>query len=563
MTAIDKILEQIETIDVNSINCDESVKLKLILLINAVEALAQENRKLRDEIDYLKTLYKHGSNNKEDENQESGSKPQDNDKKKNPRPPLEPRSSSASTDSTTPQRRTRSQLTITRTEPRLVNRATLPHDAVHKGWRDVTIQELILQPDIIRFRLERFYSPSTGKLYEAELPPGFQGWEYGPVLRSYILDQYFRNRIPEDKQLQNLNGLGFQISAGEISRILTEKHETFHQEKQAILEAGLSSTNYQHCDHTGAWVNGEKQYHTVLCNEYYSFFSTHPSKERLAVIDVLTGNLKLDYIIDSNTIGYLKKTRIPKKYINVLKRHLSSQSFTAEKLETFLDECFRKLPKRYRDVIFEAAAVAFYQSLDPALQIPILISDDAKEFYHLTAMQALCWIHVARHFDKLQPILAVHQNKLDQFYSQLWEFYQKLKQYKSDPVLALKQSLEDEFDCIFAPTTGYDELDKKIALTAANKAKLLLVLEHPEIPLHNNPAELAVRELVIKRKVSIGTRSLKGTRAWETFMTISDTCRKQKISFFHYIKDRLTQAQQLPSLAELIQQTSRLARAPT
>lgn len=178
-------------------------------------------------------------------------------------------------------------------------------------------------------------------------------------------------------------------------------------------------------------------------------------------------------------------------------------------------------------------------------------------------MQALCWIHVSRHFDKLQPILAVHQNKLDQFYSQLWEFYQKLKQYKNDPVPALKQLLEDEFDCIFAPTTGYDELDKRIAQTATNKAKLLLVLEHPEIPLHNNPAELAVRELVIKRKVSIGTRSLKGTRAWETLMTISDTCRKQKISFFHYIKDRLTQAQQFPSLAELIEKKSQLARSPT
>ena len=561
MTAVDKILEAVESIDINSIDCEESVKLKLMLLVNAVEALAQEIGKQRDEINYLKTRYKHGSKNKDDDKQKPESKPQGNDKKRNPRPSLEARSSSESTDSTTGQRRTRCELSITHTEPRFVSRTTLPHDAVHKGWREVTIQELILKPNIIRFRLERFYSRSMGKLYEAELPSGFQGWEYGPVLRSYILDQYFRNRIPQNKLFQHLNGLGLQISTGGISRILTEKHDTFHQEKQAIFEAGLSSTSYQHCDHTGAWVNGEKQYHTVLCNEYYSFFSTHPSKERLAVIDVLTGNLRLDYIINSNTIGYLTKTRIPKKYINVLKFHISSRPFTAQKFETILNQYFRKLPKRYRALIFEAAAVAFYQSLDPAVQIPILISDDAKEFYHLTAMQALCWIHVARHFDKLQPILAIHQNKLDQFYSQLWQFYQKLKHYKKDPGPEMKQALEDEFDCIFAAKTGYDELDKHIALTATNKNKLLLVLEHPEIPLHNNPAELAVRELVIKRKISIGTRSLKGTRAWETFMTISDTCRKQKISFFHYIKDRMTQAQQLPSLAELIRKKNPLAPA--
>ena len=562
MTALDKILEAIVTIDPNSTEYDESVKLKLNLLINAVEALAQDNQKLRDEIDYLKKLYKHQSKKDEDNNEKSESESKDNDKKKKSRPPLEPRSSSPATSSTNPKKRTRSDLTPTRTTPQYVDRTTLPDDAVHKGWRDVTIQELILQPDIIRFRLERFYSPTTRKLYEAELPPGFQGWGYGPVLRTYILDQYFRNRIPENKQLQHLNGLGFQISAGEISRILTEKHETFHQEKHAIFKAGISSTSYQHCDHTGAWVNGEKQYHTVLCNDYYSAFFTHPAKERMAVIDVFTGNLTIEYIINSNTIDYLKNTQCPQKYIKGLKKNLSEKRFTSEELTKFLLELFRKLPDRYRDLIFEAAAVAFYQSLDSNLQIPILISDDAKEFYHLTAMQALCWIHTARHFDKLQPVLAINQNKLDQFYTQLWQFYQKLKQYKNAPNPALKQALEDEFDRIFSPTTDYDELDKKIALTAANKAKLLLVLEHPEIPLHNNPAELAVRELVIKRKVSIGTRSLKGTRAWETFMTISDTCRKQKISFFHYIKDRLTQTQQIPSLSELIQKKSRLARAP-
>ena len=52
-------------------------------------------------------------------------------------------------------------------------------------------------------------------------------------------------------------------------------------------------------------------------------------------------------------------------------------------------------------------------------------------------------------------------------------------------------------------------------------------------------------------------------RSLRSAMKKADTCRKQKISFFHYIKDRLTQTQQLPSLAELIQKKSRLARAPT
>jgi hypothetical protein len=38
--------------------------------------------------------------------------------------------------------------------------------------------------------------------------------------------------------------------------------------------------------------------------------------------------------------------------------------------------------------------------------------------------------------------------------------------------------------------TGYDELDQRIARTKADKTYLLMALEHPEVPLHNNPAEL-------------------------------------------------------------------------
>jgi len=43
----------------------------------------------------------------------------------------------------------------------------------------------------------------------------------------------------------------------------------------------------------------------------------------------------------------------------------------------------------------------------------------------------------------------------------------------------------------------------------------LLALKFPEIPLHNNPAELALIEGVVKRKISNGTRSDDGKAAWE------------------------------------------------
>jgi len=73
--------------------------------------------------------------------------------------------------------------------------------------------------------------------------------------------------------------------------------------------------------------------------------------------------------------------------------------------------------------------------------------------------------------------------------------------------------LSGAFDELFSTVTGYAALDQRIAKTKANKGSLLMVLRHPEIPLHNNPAELGARGRVRKRVVSYGPRSVKGAQA--------------------------------------------------
>ncbi|MBU0493610.1 MAG: hypothetical protein KKB13_17330, partial [Chloroflexi bacterium] len=75
-----------------------------------------------------------------------------------------------------------------------------------------------------------------------------------------------------------------------------------------------------------------------------------------------------------------------------------------------------------------------------------------------------------------------------------------------------------------------------------------------EIPLHNNPAELGARTRVRKRKVSCGTRTDDGSKAWDTFMTLAATAQKLGVSFHQYVYDRMSQACALPSLADLIVQ---------
>jgi len=190
--------------------------------------------------------------------------------------------------------------------------------------------------------------------------------------------------------------------------------------------------------------------------------------------------------------------------------------------------------------------------LDDETLEKILLSDDARQYLGIAIWHALCWVHEIRLYKKLNPVIDYHRFLLEKFISNLWDYYDKLSEYKDKPDEKVKEELEKEFDKLFSKKTGYDELDKRIALTKEKKDELLLVLKYPEIPLHNNPAELALREGVVKRKISNGTRSDDGKAAWENMMSIMDTCRKHGISLYDYIKDIFSGKREMTRLSTLI-----------
>jgi hypothetical protein len=186
--------------------------------------------------------------------------------------------------------------------------------------------------------------------------------------------------------------------------------------------------------------------------------------------------------------------------------------------------------------------------------VRLLLCDDAPQFQCLTDDLALCWVHDGRHYKKLEPVVALHHAELAAFLKRYWAFYDELLAYRARPSPAERNRLDSTFDQLFATVTGYQALNERIAKTRANKAALLLVLEHPEIPLHNNASELGARRRVRKRDISFGPRTDAGTRAWDTFMTIAATAQKLGVSFYHYILDRVSEAGQMPDLADLIDQ---------
>ena len=84
------------------------------------------------------------------------------------------------------------------------------------------------------------------------------------------------------------------------------------------------------------------------------------------------------------------------------------------------------------------------------------------------------------------------------------------------------------------------------------------MLEYPNLPLHNNDAELGARVQARARDVSFQTRSTAGTKIKDTFMTINQTAKKLGVSFYEYVLDRVSGAFKLPSLADLITQKARV-----
>ena len=101
-------------------------------------------------------------------------------------------------------------------------------------------------------------------------------------------------------------------------------------------------------------------------------------------------------------------------------------------------------------------------------------------------------------------------------------------------------------------------LDEAVARTHANKDELLRVLDRPDIPLHTNGSENAVRSFVTKRKISGETRSAAGKQARDTFLSLLKTCSKLAISFWDYLGARLKipDADRVPWLPDLIRQNA-------
>jgi transposase IS66 family protein len=534
------------TADIDSITDKKAVSI-IKVLVNLVEilvdenaALREDNQKLRNEVNRLK-----GEQGKPDIRGQSKGGGNGNNTNHSSEKERQKRGKGKNTGKTTKKVRIDRRITVD------LDKTQLPDDAEFKGFEIRVIQDLKVITDNIEFKLETYYSSSLKKTFIAPLPIEYRNGEFGPGVKALVITLYRDSGMTVRAIERFLKTFGLQVSHGKISSWLTQDNDIFHAEKEDIVEAGRKSTVYQQMDDTGSRVKGKNHYTHVLCNDFFTAYFTRPKKDRLTLLELLCRD-QLKFMFNQEAYELMAEFGLATKWLNQIKPMLQTRLFTRHEMDDLLVTLFPN-PKKHsttRRIVLESAALAYYQQSEYVIQY--LMSDDAPQFNKLALYHASCWVHEGRHYKKLIPFLDINSAILKEFIGKFWDYYRELLAYKESPSEAMAKKLSMQFDSLFETTTGYEALDKRIAMTRAKKGALLLVLDHPFLPLHNNASELGTRVQARIRDVNFQTISENGTKSKDTFATIVQTARKMGVNVYQYVYDRVTKRFEMPSLAELI-----------
>ena len=438
-----------------------------------------------------------------------------------------------------------SDLAIHRDVPLVI--ADLPEGTTIAGYRDFVVQDLKVEPHNTRFR-RTIYRLPDGSTQVAELPPEVQG-HFGLGLKQFMLYQVHHGQVSQARLLEQLREYGIDISAGQVNHILLEGHDALHAEKDALLPTAREISHVLHVDDTSARHDGKNAVCTHFGNEFFASFHSTDSKSRLNFLRLLC-QPEERYSINDEMRTCLEFMESPQK---LQKRFATVPDRTISGRKAFEKQLTRWGIKQeaHRTAVREAALYGtlltetWYENLS-------LVSDDAPQFKLFGFVHGLCWVHAERKVSRLIPLTPQQVQAVEQVRDQIWDFYQRLKEYRESPDESRKATLRAEFDQLVQQNTEYPSLNDALRLLDAKREGLLAVLEHPHLPLHNNLSERDIREYARLRKVSGGTRSELGKRCRDTFLSLKKTCRKLGVSFWQFLHDRLSGEAAISPLPDLM-----------
>jgi hypothetical protein len=513
-------------------------------LLGAYEQKVQENENLKNEVSDLKDRLR-----KLIGEQEAPKFKAQKDKKDlhHPRPPKKDHKKNWKKNSKN------LKIKIDREEKCSVDRQEIPGDAEYKGTREVIVQNVVLKTDNVKFNIERWYSPSQKKYFEGKLPPGFQGSQFGPDLRSLIVMLYVGLRSTENKIEQFLKDLGINISAGEISRILTNVPSKLSEEMYRAKASATKVHPYLHIDATGMRVGPISCYNLCHGNDFFSFHTTVKDRGRLEAIKSLIMTKDPIYILDGGAFDWIKSRNILSgQKIKKLKEKISNNHLSSSDIEQLVVNLGLE-DKKGSNVVKTGAILSSLQTTYKDVLPEVLISDAAGEYKEILRAHQECWIHELRHYREIKISTGYVKEELDIFFEKAWDLFDLMESYKVLPSQEMRIKIEADFNAIFEKDWHSFMINHCRANTLSRKEGLLRFLDHPLIPIHNNQAESYIREKVIRRKISGGHKNERGAAAGNMWISLFQTVRKNGLSFFLYLQDRFKGLEQIIQLSAIIE----------
>ncbi len=168
----------------------------------------------------------------------------------------------------------------------------------------------------------------------------------------------------------------------------------------------------------------------------------------------------------------------------------------------------------------------------------VLSSDFYAAYNTYTGFHQRCWVHFLRDIHTLTVEHPKHQRLL-RWAKKIHILYEQAKVYPGPDLdlpigkqqaerIAKQQAFENHLRSICLPWVGTETPMSTLAARAMTFLQELFVfVRFPNIPSDNNPAERVLRHLVVSRKISGGTRSLRGSQTKAVLSSLFGTWRLQ------------------------------------
>ncbi len=154
----------------------------------------------------------------------------------------------------------------------------------------------------------------------------------------------------------------------------------------------------------------------------------------------------------------------------------------------------------------------------------------------------LCWGHARREFLDLEPAYSEEVKKIVELIDDLFDYEHEARTW--DELRAIRQTkskkkageIKKQLEEYRAQFFDNDEFCKAIHYVLSAWSEFTAFIEHVELPLSNNDAERALRQVVLGRKNFRGSKTINGADVAAILYTVIESCKKVELDPIAYMK---------------------------